>query len=88
MEPIDRRDAIPSRREDTAQAVVGAAAAVAGGGALTFALFPLLLPAVVLVGVLALPLLPLALVGALLGGAFVVVRGTLRDVKRAGPLSL
>ena len=55
-----------SSREDTAEVVTGIAGVLTAGGVLTFALFPLLLPTVVLLGVLALPLVPLALVGALI----------------------
>ena len=55
----------PSSREDTAEVVVGIAGVLTAGGVLTFALFPLLLPTVVLLGIFALPLVPLVLVGAL-----------------------
>jgi hypothetical protein len=68
-------------REDTAEVVTGIAGVLTAGGVLTFALFPLLLPTVVLLAALALPLLPLALVGAVLAGAFVVLRGLGRWVR-------
>ena len=64
-----------SSREDTAEVVTGIAGVLTAGGVLTFALFPLLLPTVVLLAALVIPLLPLAVVGAVLAGAFVVLRG-------------
>jgi hypothetical protein len=61
-------------REETAETVAGIAGVLTAGGVLTFALFPLLLPTVVLLAVLAVPLVPLALVGAALFGAFLALR--------------
>ena len=62
-------------RDDAAEAVFGVAAVLTAGGVLTFALFPLLLPTVVLLAVLAVPLLPLAVIGA-------VVIGLARQLRR------
>jgi hypothetical protein len=72
-------------REDTAETVVGIAGVLTAGGVLTFALFPLLLPTVVLLGVLALPLLPLVLVGALIWPFYVLSRAALRRMRGPGP---
>jgi hypothetical protein len=46
---------------------IGAAAVVAGLGALTFALFPFALPFAILLGVALVPLAPLLLLGVLAG---------------------
>ena len=65
-------------QEELAGTVVGTAGVLTAGGVLTFALFPFLLPTVVLLGVLALPLLPLAVLGALVGGVYLLARSLLR----------
>ena len=64
--------------DSQAETIVGAAAVSTGGGALSFALFPFLLPNLILLAVLAIPLLPLAVVGALAYGAFALLRGVAR----------
>ena len=61
-------------REDTAETVVGITAVLSAGGMLTFALFPLLLPTVVLLGNFAVPLLPIALLGALIYPVYRLLR--------------
>ncbi len=50
--------------ESKVETVFGITAVLTAGGVLTFALFPLVLPTVVLLGVLAIPLIPLAILGA------------------------
>ena len=74
-------------RDDAAETVVGVAGVLTAGGVLTFALFPLLLPTVVLLGILALPLLPVALLGAVLWPLYLLSRGAVRAMRgrRAQP---
>ena len=72
-------------RDGAAETVFGITAVLTGGGALTFALFPFLLPTVVLLGVLAIPLLPVALLAAVALGAFIALRTVGRVVSRALP---
>ena len=69
-------------RDGAAETAFGIAAVLTGGGALTFARFPFLLPTVVLLGALALPLLPLAALGAVLFGGYVALRALARLVGR------
>ena len=57
------------------ETVFGITAALTGLGVLTFALFPLALPIVILTGALLIPLLPLAALAALVGAAALVIRG-------------
>lgn len=56
------------------ETVFGVTAVLTAGGVLTFALFPLILPAVVLLAVLALPLVPLVPVAIVVWLAIAVVR--------------
>jgi hypothetical protein len=60
--------------ESKTETVVGVAAVLMAGGALTFGLFPLALPAVVLLAILAVPLIPLAIAGALAFGVLRLLR--------------
>ena len=53
-------------RDSELQTVVGGAAVVAGIGTLSFMLFPLALPALILLGLAALPVIPLLIAGALI----------------------
>jgi hypothetical protein len=69
-------------RDGTLETVVGAAGVLTAGGVLTFALFPLLLPTVVLLGVLAVPLLPLLLLGLVAWPLFMLARGMGRRLRR------
>jgi O-antigen/teichoic acid export membrane protein len=66
----------------------GAAAAATGLGILTFALFPLAVPIVILTIVatlpLALPVVVLALAGAILVGIWAVLRAVVRGLGRLG----
>jgi hypothetical protein len=52
---------------------------------LTFALFPFLLPTVVLLAPLALPLLPLGVVAALFTAVYLLLRSVVRLVRRDRP---
>jgi hypothetical protein len=70
--------------DSTAQTIVGATAVATAGGAITFALFPFLLPGVVLLAVLAIPLLPLLVLGAVGYAAFALIRGLARLARRSG----
>jgi hypothetical protein len=71
---------------DQVETLNGIAAAGTGVGVLAFALFPLALPFVILTVVFTLPLaLPLILLaggGAILAGAWVVLRGLVRGIRR------
>lgn len=72
--------------ESRAETVNGVAAAATGLGVVTFALFPLAVPIVILTVVatlpLVLPLVPLAALGAILYAVWVGVRAVGRVVRR------
>ena len=71
--------------ESKAETVFGITAVLTAGGILTFALFPLILPGVVLLGVSAIPLLALAVPGAIAYGVYRIVRSISR--RRSGSAS-
>ena len=75
------------KREEALEIAVGTMEVLTAGGVLTFGLFPLLLPMVVLLGLLALPLLPVGVIAALLAAVYVVLRSVVRLVGRAVPWS-
>ena len=66
-------------RDEAMGTVVGIAAVLTAGGVLTFGLFPLLLPTVALLAVLA---LPLGIVAALLVPVYLLVRSLVRLARR------
>ena len=63
----------------------GITAVLTAGGILTFALFPLILPSVVLLGILAIPLVPFVVLGAIVYGVYRIVRSISR--RRSGSAS-
>jgi hypothetical protein len=69
------------KHEGAMEAAVGVMGVLTAGGVLTFALFPLMLPTVVLLAVLALPLLVPVVLAAILAGIFVLVRRLLRKAR-------
>ena len=69
-------------QDSKAETIVGITAVTTAGGVLTFALFPLMLPGVVLVAALAIPLVPLVIVGAAAYGLFALLRGAGRLIGR------
>jgi hypothetical protein len=73
-------------RDDEAlhSTLTGASAVLAGGGALTMAFFPFLLPILILTIVFAAPLLLIGLVPALLVGALLLVARAIRRVRWRG----
>ena len=64
-----------------AEIITGIAGTLVGLGAVTMALFPLALPILVLLAVLAIPLVPIAIIGAMVAAAGLGVRSLAR---RAG----
>jgi hypothetical protein len=72
-----------TRDESTAETIFGIAAVTTAGGVLTFALFPLMLPGLVLLGILAAPLLPLVVVGAVVWAIVALARRVARLALRA-----
>ncbi|MQA73423.1 MAG: hypothetical protein GEU88_03555 [Solirubrobacterales bacterium] len=75
----------PATSQSNAEGAVGIAAALAGLGVVTFALFPLALPFVILLIASTAPLLVVALAAALVGGALTAVGLAVRAVaRRAG----
>ena len=74
-----------AKDESKAEIVFGITAVLTAGGILTFALFPLILPGVVLLGVSAIPLLALAVPGAMAYGVYRIVRSISR--RRSGSAS-
>ncbi len=75
------------KRDETLETAVGTMAVLTAGGVLTFGLFPLVLPTVVLLAALALPLLPLGVVAALFAAAYLLLRSLVRLVRRVRPAS-
>ena len=69
--------------DSKAETIFGITMVTTAGGVLTYALFPFMLPGIVLVAILALPLLPVVVVGAVLYGVFALVRGVGRLARRA-----
>ena len=65
-----------------AETIFGITAVTTAGGILTFALFPLMLPGIVLLAILALPLLPLAVAGAVIYAIVALARGGWRLARR------
>ena len=74
---VERR----SERIDAADLASELTAWAAGLGIITVALFPLALPLIALTALAALPLVLLALVGALLALPFLAIRGLVRRVR-------
>ena len=74
--------------ESKAETVVGITAVLTAGGILTFALFPLILPSVVLLGILAIPLVPFAVLGAIVYGVYRIVRSISRSRSRSASRSI
>ena len=70
--------------DSKAEVIFGITTVTTAGGVLTYALFPFLLPGVVLLAILALPLVPLMVVGAIAYAIFALARGVLRLVRRVG----
>jgi hypothetical protein len=70
-------------QDSKAETIFGITAVTTTGGVLTFALFPLMLPGVVLVAALAIPLLPLVVVGAVAYGLVALSRRAWRLVRHA-----
>ena len=62
-------------RAETAVGIIGV---LTGLGVLTFALFPFALPILILLAVSAIPLLPIAVLGAVLVAGWLVVRALVR----------
>jgi hypothetical protein len=68
-----------SKHEQTMETAAGAMGVLTAGGAITFGLFPFLLPGVVLLAALA---LPLGIVAALFAGLFLLARSVMRIARR------
>ena len=68
--------------DSRSEATVGAAAVVAGLGAVTMALFPFALPFAILLGVALVPLLPVAIAGGLLAAVIAVPVLAVRALRR------
>ena len=73
------------KRDEALEIAVGTMGVLTASGVLTFGLFPLMLPMVVLLGLLALPLLPIAVAAALLAAVYLVLRSAVRLARRARP---
>src|SRR5688572_29516063 len=83
---MTRRTMLMNRKRDEAmETVVGAAGVLTAGGVLTFALFPFLLPTVVLLAALVLPVLLLGMVAALFAAVHLLLRSVVRLVRRDRP---